>query len=71
MNNKEVAERLGFTGGGKVERMFNKFNFTTKGMEKVSPKNRENRLKNLLLDYYEIDIYELIEMIEEKKGSLE
>ena len=71
MNNKEIAERLGFTGGGKVEEMFNKFGFSSRNMEKVSKKNREKRLKTLLLEYYKIDVYELIDMIEEKKGSLE
>ena len=70
MDNMKIAERLGFTGGGRVEKMFKNLGFSSKNMTKVKPENREKRLKILLLEYYNVDVNELLDMIEEKRGSL-
>jgi len=34
MDNMKIAERLGFTGGGRVEKMFKNLGFSSKNMTK-------------------------------------
>ena len=63
MTNLELKDRLGFK---KVGEMFIAMGFSSKKMSDIKKENKEKKVKELLLSYYEVSILELVEMLEEK-----
>ena len=67
MNNQELAERLGFIGGGRVERMFQSVGFSSKKFSDIKKGNRDKKLKEIVVKHFGVTLSELVDALEDYK----